>query len=180
MLNYEELKSFVGITLLGDSERAPISEEDAATAIAEWTNEGVELPHGITASAFASEWNDQLALLQSRRPYASKQQEIKGDKTMTREEQLSDIATRINDLVTDYGRRKDIAIIYSKLNKKNLDKFSTWDRERFTLIAGEECFFVYEINMRTVKSNLLYVVAVTGDSLLTAAEELMDLVAKKF
>ena len=99
---------------------------------------------------------------------------------MTREEQLSDIANRINDLVTDYGRRKDIAIIYSKLNKENLDKFSAFDRERFTLIVGEECFFVCEVNMRTAKSNLLYVVAVTGDSLLTAAEELMRLVANKF
>ena len=68
MLNYEDLVSFVGITLLGDSDPAPLTEEDAAIDIDEWTNEGVELPDGITASALASEWNCQLALMQSMRP----------------------------------------------------------------------------------------------------------------
>lgn len=59
--NHEELVSFVAITLLGDVERDPLTYEAAYQAIANWTEEGVELPAGITAQALADEWNAQLA-----------------------------------------------------------------------------------------------------------------------
>jgi len=99
---------------------------------------------------------------------------------MERDVNLASIAYKINDLVNAYGRRNDILIKYQKLTKESIAELSDWDRKRFSLIPGEECFFVYEVNMKNAKSNLLYVVFVTGDSLLMAAEELMDLVAHKF
>ena len=99
---------------------------------------------------------------------------------MERNVNLASIAAKINDLVDAYGRRNDIIIKYQKLTKESIAEFSAWDQKRFSLIPGEECFFIYEVNPDSDKDSLLYVVCVTGDSLLTAAEELMDLVARKF
>ena len=99
---------------------------------------------------------------------------------MERNVNLASIAAKINDLVDVYGRRNDIIIKYQKLTKESIAEFSDWDRKRFGLISGEECFFVYEVNPDSEKDSLLYVVFVTGDSLLTAAKELMELVANKF
>ena len=61
MLDREELKAFVAVTLLGDAEREPLSVDDAFIALANWIKEGVELPAGITAQALADEWNRQLS-----------------------------------------------------------------------------------------------------------------------
>ena len=99
---------------------------------------------------------------------------------MERNVNLANIATKINDLVDAYGRRNDIIIKYQKLTKESIAELSDWDQKRFSLIPGEECFFVYEVNPDSENDFLLYVVCVTGDSLLTAAEELMHLVANKF
>ena len=99
---------------------------------------------------------------------------------MERNVNLASIAAKINDLVDVYGRRNDIIIKYQKLTKESIAEFSDWDRKRFSLIPGDECFFVYEVNPDSEKDSLLYVVFVTGDSLLTAAKELMELVANKF
>lgn len=59
--NHEELASFVAITLLGESDRQPLTPDDAFIAISNWIQEGVELPEGITAQALSDEWNRQLA-----------------------------------------------------------------------------------------------------------------------
>lgn len=61
MLNHEELKSFVAVTILGESDRQPLSVDDAFIALSEWVKEGMELPEGITAQALSDEWNRQLA-----------------------------------------------------------------------------------------------------------------------
>lgn len=101
---------------------------------------------------------------------------------MDRTESLNKIATQIEGLVYQYGRRSDIVITFSKLTNEEIAKFNDWDRKRFCLIPGEECFFVWEAQQPGSPStdHLLYVVAVTGDSLLTAAGELMNLVSRKF
>ena len=49
MLNHDELSAFVAVTLLGESDRQPLSVDDAFIALSEWIKEGVELPEGITA-----------------------------------------------------------------------------------------------------------------------------------
>lgn len=60
MLNHKELISFVASCLLGESDRQPLSVDDAFVALYEWVKEGVELPKGITAKALSDEWNRQL------------------------------------------------------------------------------------------------------------------------
>lgn len=59
--NHEELVSFVATALLGESDRQPLTPDDAFIAISNWIREGVELPEGITAQALSDEWNAQLA-----------------------------------------------------------------------------------------------------------------------
>ena len=53
---------------------------------------------------------------------------------------------------------------------------SPFDRQRFHLLPGEECFFIFEKET----DDLLYVVDVTGDSIMTAISELVNLLARKF
>ena len=101
---------------------------------------------------------------------------------MDRYDSLEHIAIEVEKLVRSCGRRKDIAITFSKLTGEIITEFNSWDRERFHLIPGEECFFVWETSRPDVPdpNGLLYVVNVTGDSLLTAASELMNLASRKF
>lgn len=71
---------------------------------------------------------------------------------------------------------KNIGIEYIRTTQENLKRFSEWDRERFVMLTGEELFLVSD--NRT--NHLLYVVNVTGDSVLTAMAELMNMIANKF
>lgn len=101
---------------------------------------------------------------------------------MERIENLSHIAIEIEKLVRSFGRRKDISVTFSRLTDESITEFSDWNRNRFHLHAGEEFFFVWETSRPDVADiyGLLYAVNVTADSLLTAASELMNLVARKF
>lgn len=101
---------------------------------------------------------------------------------MTREESMRDIAQRIEDIVRRYGRRDDIAITYDRLTNESIAEFTDFQRRYHSLNTGEEYFFVWETpNPDDVDPRaLLYCVIVTGDSLLTAAGELMELVSRKF
>ncbi len=102
--------------------------------------------------------------------------------TTNRQESLYHIAIELEKLVRSYGRRKDILITFSKLTDEIVKEFNPWDCERFILTPGEEYFFVWETERPDVADpyGLLYVVCITGDSLLTAAHELMELISRKF
>lgn len=101
---------------------------------------------------------------------------------MDRLESLNHISIEAEKLIRSFGRRKDILVTFCRLTNEIIDEFSAWDRKRFSLMSGEECFFVWENSRPDVADpyGLLYVVNVTGDSVLTAASELMNLVARKF
>lgn len=103
---------------------------------------------------------------------------------MERMDAMRDIAKRVEDMVCLYGRRKDIAITYIK-GDDAAHELSPFQREHFGVMehcGGEEYFFVYETpgNEYVMTRHLLYVVCVTADSCLTAAQELIDLCARKF
>lgn len=101
---------------------------------------------------------------------------------MDRLESLEHIAIEAEKLIRSFGRRKDISVTFSRLTDEVIQEFSAWDRKRFNLMSGEECFFIWENSCPDVPDSnaLLYVVDVAADSLLTAASELMNLVARKF
>lgn len=98
---------------------------------------------------------------------------------MERFESLNDIALTMQKMVCTYGRRNDIAITAARLTDETISAYTAWQRSFFQLHAGEEVFMVWEIT-KAESSCLLYVINVTGDSLLTAAGELMELLSRKF
>ena len=93
---------------------------------------------------------------------------------MKRIESLKDIARQIEAITRQYGRRSDISITFDRLTQENIGQFTDYQRELKRLTVGEEYFFVWE------PRGLLYAVCVTADSYLTAAQELFDLLARKF
>ena len=101
---------------------------------------------------------------------------------MTRDDKLRDIAQRIEDITRLYGRRADIAITYDRLTDESIQEFTDFQRSYYSLITGDELFFVWETPCPNDVDprSLLYTVNVTSDSLLTAAGELMNLVSRKF
>lgn len=98
----------------------------------------------------------------------------------TREDDLADIGKRLADITGIYGRRS-ITVRFLKLTPELIAGFTEWDVKRFGLLSGNECYFIYATDETPdAKEELLYVVNVTCDSLMTAAYELMDLLARKF
>ena len=87
-----------------------------------------------------------------------------------RTEELTRIAKCVTDMVWPYAH---VEITYRKETDESLNDYTEWGRQRFGLMAGGEYFFVW-------RGQLLYVVCVNADSVLTAAHELMALIAKKF
>lgn len=51
-----DLINFVAALVYG-AEMLPITEQDAAVDIEEWTAEGYDIPHDMTPAAYASIWN---------------------------------------------------------------------------------------------------------------------------
>lgn len=92
----------------------------------------------------------------------------------TRFENLTKIAGEIEEMVRNYGRRDDISIRYAILTEEELALFSEWDQKWLGLFHDGEMFIISE------PGHNLYAVDVSGDSLLTAAYELMRLVSAKF
>lgn len=87
-----------------------------------------------------------------------------------RTEELTRIAKCVTDMVRPYAH---LEITYHKQTEESLKDFTEWGKQRFGLRPGEEYFFLW-------RGELLYVVCITADSVLTAAHELMALIAKKF
>lgn len=82
-----DITAFVASVLLAESECFdPITTEDAAYTLAEWSMEGVEIPSDLTPETLASEWNRQLA----GNPAA------RGENTITNKEEDTTMKTRFD------------------------------------------------------------------------------------
>lgn len=92
----------------------------------------------------------------------------------SRTKDMCGIAAQIEEMVNKYSRRDDIRIRYSLVDADNISKYSDWQRRYYGIVIGDEYFMIAD------HEGLLYMVNVTGDSLMTAAGELMDLAARKF
>lgn len=101
---------------------------------------------------------------------------------MTRQEQLEQVASMTECMINEFGRRHDINVVFIKLDDEELTLFTKWECQYHRLYTGEERFFIFEIrNPGDIDpQHLLYSVNVTGDSVLAAAGELMNLVSRKF
>ena len=77
---------------------------------------------------------------------------------------------------------RNLGIVYVKPNAETIGQFTDWQRTRNHIHTGCEYFLVwdYSPDWETDDPDLLYVVDVSADSLLTAAWELFGLLSKKF
>ena len=96
-----------------------------------------------------------------------------GTPSGSREDQLSSVAQTVACMVNRFIR-EPITITYRKETKESLNDYTEWGRQRLGLFPGGEFFFISR------GGELLYTVCVNADSVLTAAHELMALIAKKF
>ncbi len=92
-----------------------------------------------------------------------------------REAEMKKLAEYGENIVREFGCRKDIIIGYIRPDEKTISQYSDYQRRRFHIHTGDEYFLIWEKG-----AQLLYVVDVTADSALTAASELMNLVCRKF
>ena len=99
-----------------------------------------------------------------------------------RQEQMERVASQVESIVKENGRRNDIAITYCEMDAESLADFTDWQCQRNKLFIGHEYFMIWEVPdpYDIEPFHLLYAVNVSADSVLTAAAELMDLVSKKF
>jgi len=94
-----------------------------------------------------------------------------------RTERMQTIAATIETLLHDSNPRtvtEDITIRYIVPTESTMPVFTDWERTYNHILPGEEYFIIRE------KDFVLYVVNVSDDSDLTAAEELIRKVAAKF
>ena len=99
-----------------------------------------------------------------------------------RTEQMERVATQMETIVKENGRRKDIAITYCEMDAESIADFTDWECERNELFIGHEYFLIWEVPdpYAIDPFRLLYAVNVSADSVLTAVAELMNLVSRKF
>lgn len=99
-----------------------------------------------------------------------------------RTEQMERVATQMETIVKENGRRKDIAITYCEMDAESIADFTDWECERNELFIGNEYFLIWEVpDPHNIDPfHLLYAVNVSADSVLTAVAELMHLVSRKF
>jgi hypothetical protein len=99
-----------------------------------------------------------------------------------RTEQMKRVASQIETIVKENGRRGDIAITYCEMDAESIADFTEWECERNELFIGHEYFLIWEVPdpFAIEPFHLLYAVNVSADSVLTAVAELMNLVCRKF
>lgn len=99
-----------------------------------------------------------------------------------RTEQMKRVASQIETIVKENGRRGDIAITYCEMDTESIADFTEWECERNELFIGHEYFLIWEVPdpFAIEPFHLLYAANVSADSVLTAVAELMNLVCRKF
>lgn len=98
---------------------------------------------------------------------------------MTRDGQMQMVLTQIRPILTmvNEGKALSWTINYRRATDPWLESTTTeWERKHHQIVRNDEYFWIWERET----GDLLYTVNVTGDSVLTAASELMNLLARKF
>lgn len=98
---------------------------------------------------------------------------------MTRDGQMQMVLTQIRPILQVIDASKELSwnIIYRRATDPWLESTTTeWERKYHQIVRNDEYFWIWERET----GDLLYTINVTGDSLVTAASELMNLLARKF
>ena len=99
---------------------------------------------------------------------------------MNKQLQINACLRNVRSIMDTVRPDKPLRIEYWKISEDpavgvSIHNFTDWERKYFGIGNGGEYFFIWED-----EEYLLYVVDVTGDSVLTALSELMNLIGRKF
>ena len=95
----------------------------------------------------------------------------KGNKMSEKRKQINFCIDRIYEILDLLRPNNKWRILYGKTEDYDIDD---WKKQYLQLVDREDYFFIY------VENELLYAVNVTGDSVLTAVQELITKLAAKF
>ena len=114
--------------------------------------------------------------------YPERQRDPKWTREDARAYDMTIIADSALKLLKYVRPERNLGITYIKPNAETIEQFSVWRRMYYHINTGSEYFLVWDYSPdgEMDEPDLLYSVDVSADSLLTAAHELMDLIAKKF
>lgn len=101
-------------------------------------------------------------------------------KELTRKERMDEMLVHVNQMLRRIHPDRGLAVNFLKITDDDLQSFSDWDRKRFGLYTGMECFIIMEWERASTRSRILYVVDISADSELTAMNELFHLLSYKF
>ena len=101
-------------------------------------------------------------------------------KELSRKERMDEMLVHVNQMLRRIHPDRGLAVNFLKMTDDDLRSFSDWDRKRFGLHTGMECFIILEWERAATKSHILYVIDVSADSELTAMDELFHLLSYKF
>ena len=96
----------------------------------------------------------------------------------TRRNTMYNLGEHLKVMLWSLTGKEDIEIAYFKASDYQRQKLTEWTWNRLHLVEGDEYFIVYRDNGTDIE--YLYSVNVTFDSYLTAADELLHLLAVKF
>lgn len=104
----------------------------------------------------------------------------------TRKNDLAEVAASIQNMVRSYSNSANVMIRFvPELGESDIENLylTPFQIEYFRIRECEDYFMIFEDILEDTSGHrpcLLYVVNVSGDSVLTAASELLGLVSKKF
>ena len=99
---------------------------------------------------------------------------------MTKAEYMAGIAAQIETMLHDImPDSATVTIRYDRPTAETIGNYDTIARQLHHIAADDEYFLICD-KMPGGKLFLMYAVNVTGDSVLTATAELMNLIARKF
>ena len=100
---------------------------------------------------------------------------------MSKCDQIKACLRNIDRIMETVCPDKQLRIEYWRIDNDDgfgvsIDNFTEWEQKYFHILTGEEYIIIWDEE----ESHLLYVINITGDSILTALSELMNLMSRKF
>lgn len=91
---------------------------------------------------------------------------------------MTKLLTHVSAIMDEVRKDKPLLIVYGREDNETVAEcYTEWQRKYFHILPGEEYVTVWEDEGC---GDLLYAVNVTGDSYLTALNQLFDLLHRKF
>lgn len=100
--------------------------------------------------------------------------------TYRKECQAAGALGHLSRLISDQRPDLDIRLSYIRMDNDAMKEFTDFQRKAFGFLSGDEYVLIRLREKYDGEYHLLYVINVTGNSVLSIAAETMDLLSRKF